>query len=184
MINNIDFSNFSGFFKTGIPDIVLVPSIALCICVILFALLSTCIKRKKAIILYSLFAEYIFVVLCSTVICRNQVDYARIEAMPFWDYFAIANKTPGVSVWDIILNVILFLPFGFLLSAIKPDWKWWKITLFGFAFSFCIESMQFIFSKGIAQTDDLMHNSIGALLGFALFQSVNLFLKTKRCSLN
>lgn len=173
MVSNIDFSNFSGFFKTGIPNIVFYPSIILCIFLIFLGLFSSLIKGKKTFVFFVLFIEYLFVVISSTVLCRCDFAGARIEATPFWDYIAIVNKIPGVSIWDIILNIVLFLPFGFLLSAIKPTLRLWVIVLLGLFFSFCIESMQYIFSKGIAQMDDLMHNSLGALLGVLMFKFKN-----------
>ncbi len=180
MASNIDFSNFEGFFQTGIPDEILYSSLLLCVALILFGIYSSYVKDKKQFVLWSLFVEYILVVLCSTVVFRSYFAEARIEYMPFWDYVAIANKTPGVSVWDIILNVVLFLPFGFLLSAIMPTWNWWNVLLSGCCFSFCIESMQFIISKGIAQTDDLMHNSLGALLGYFIFRMMRKIIKRNR----
>ena len=180
MVSNIDFSNFKGFFQTGIPNEILYSSFLLCVVLILFGFFSSYVKDKKHFVFWSLFVEYILVVLCSTVVCRSCLAEARIEPMPFGDYIAIANRTPGVSVWDIILNVVLFLPLGFLLSAIKQTWNWQNVLLSGFGFSFCIESMQFIFSKGIAQTDDLMHNSLGTLLGYFIFQMMRKIVKSNR----
>jgi len=123
MINNIDFSNFAGFFQTGVPGIVLYPSLILAAIICFIGCLLLTGSNKTRFVFLVLLAEYLFVVICSTVICRGLFANARIEAMPFWDYYAIINKVKGVSVWDIILNVVLFLPFGFLLAAIKPTWK-------------------------------------------------------------
>lgn len=166
------------FCSAGIPPLVLYPSFMVLAIVVVYGLLSSRVARKKEYVLWSLLAEYLFVVICSTVVCRSHFAEARVEWLPFWDYIAIVNKTPGVSVWDIILNVVLFLPFGFLLAAIKPTWRWWKIVLLACAFSFSIETMQLIFSKGIAQTDDLMHNTLGAYLGFLIYKGIERLVRT------
>jgi len=38
--------------------------------------------------------------------------------------------------------------------------------------------MQLIFSKGIAQTDDLMHNTLGAYIGYLIYKGVDCILRT------
>lgn len=45
----------------------------------------------------------------------------------------------------------------------------WIIVVFAFAFSFCIEALQYIFHLGYAEVDDVIHNTLGAVIGILVF---------------
>ena len=81
-------------------------------------------------------------------------------------------KTVGwSSLKGVVLNILLFIPFGYLIPMVWPQkkWTWWKIMLLGFAASFCIEIIQFITRLGFADVDDLMNNTVGAGIGYLLY---------------
>lgn len=68
------------------------------------------------------------------------------------------------------MNVVLFYPAGLLLCSLLPEgWKKWCRVLLTFvvlcALSCGIEYAQFIYALGQAEIDDVIHNSLGALLG-------------------
>lgn len=73
-----------------------------------------------------------------------------------------------------ILNIILTMPFGFLLSFLKPiNCK--QSIIYGFYFSFFIEFTQFIapffgFSFRVVDVNDLIFNTLGSFLGFLCFK--------------
>ena len=159
------FENFSGFFSTGLPSIILYPSLGVTVSVIFWGLFLDCIKDKRCFVLLTLLVEYIFVVVCSTVVFRPSLSIARWELTPFWTYRAVMEHVSGVSVWDIILNVVLFVPFGFLVKMLFPKMSVCKMLSIAALFSLGIEVLQNIYSKGISQFDDIMHNTIGAVLG-------------------
>ncbi len=64
---------------------------------------------------------------------------------------------------EIILNVFVFVPFGFLLGMLGI--KAWKAVLIGFAVSFVLEALQYVMSIGAADVTDLITNTTGAALG-------------------
>lgn len=169
----INWGNFSGFFSTGVPSGVLYASLAMMAMIILVVVFLG-IKRLKSSrkiwrnVLGVLLAEYLFVVTCSTVVFRGvqSFKYARLELTPFWTYEAVIKHTPGVSVWDIVLNMVLFMPLGFLIKLLSPSISFFKILVFAILCSLFIETNQYIFEKGIAQFDDVMHNTIGAVIGW------------------
>lgn len=75
------------------------------------------------------------------------------------------------SLKGIILNILLFVPFGVLMPMTwKRRWTWWKIMLLGLAMSFCIEVIQLITRLGYADVDDLINNTVGAGLGYLLYK--------------
>lgn len=111
----------------------------------LFVLLVVMLGKatnKKRVILWALLAEYLFVVICSTIICRNsgKYDFDRLELAPFWTYMSVFAHTPGVSVWDIVLNVVLFLPLGFLIKLLNPLISILKMLGIAAIFSLLIET--------------------------------------------
>lgn len=70
-----------------------------------------------------------------------------------------------------ILNVILFVPFGFLYSVLSIDKSkigWKRIAAISFLFSFSIEFMQ-LFNRRTTDLDDLITNTFGAVLGFIIY---------------
>ena len=132
--------------------------------------------RAKRFVLGALLAEYYFLVLCSTVICRACVMERHVELMPFWNYPDIWNKVDyPADLIEVLLNMALFVPIGLLLGGLGFKTK--KILLSGICLSGIIEASQFAFCKGLCETDDVMHNSVGAFLGYLGLQGI---LKGKR----
>jgi glycopeptide antibiotics resistance protein len=82
-------------------------------------------------------------------------------------------KTLGwSSLKGIVLNILLFIPFGYLIPVVWPqkEWFWWKILLLGLVTSFCIEITQLVTRLGFADVDDLMNNTVGAVIGYLLYK--------------
>jgi len=68
------------------------------------------------------------------------------------------------------LNILLFVPFGYLLPLLwKRADRWWKVLLCGFVLSLGIELAQLATHLGMFDLDDLMNNSLGALLGWGCY---------------
>ena len=179
----IYWGNFKGFVSTGIHSELLYSSLVVTAVAIALGVLMKSIKQKWHYTLWVLLIEYLFVVVCSTVICRGvqSFTYAKLELTPFWTYRAVLAHTPGVSVWDIVLNVVLFVPLGFLVKLLYPNMKLLKILLIAVVCSVFIETNQYFYEKGIAQFDDVMHNTIGAAIGWGLAAlSLRVFEKTRQ----
>ncbi len=64
---------------------------------------------------------------------------------------------------EIILNVFVFVPLGFLLGMLGI--KVWKAVLISFAVSFLFEALQYVFAIGATDITDLITNTTGAALG-------------------
>lgn len=150
----------------GVPISVLFISFVVLALTIVAGLYSERIKNKKIFIFWSLLAEYLFLVLCATVLCRQPRAESHMELMPFWIYMELTNGGHSVSPMDIVFNLLLFVPIGAFLAAINPSIKWYKVLLIGLACSITIEVSQFLLKRGVAQFDDLIHNSISCLIGW------------------
>lgn len=94
---------------------------------------------------------YVIVILYITVFSRTPGS-ERIFKGLFWEY--------RNGMWkSILLNIILFLPLGYLLGCKK------KIII-GLFLSVIIEVVQYIGMLGFCELDDVLNNTVGTVLGY------------------
>lgn len=90
--------------------------------------------------------------------------------IPFYSYYTILTGGNKELFRTNFMNTVLFYPAGLLACALLPGYwrKRWKIILVTYLFaslSICIEYIQYRFHMGLSEMDDIIHNSLGALLG-------------------
>ena len=108
-----------------------------------------------------LLIEYIFLLFCSTVIFRPTGETRQYDFHPFWSY-----DRPELLVEN-IMNVIVFIPVGMILgSLLRVKGSWLVALLIGCSISITVEALQFWFMKGFSEVDDVMHNTLGCLIGY------------------
>ena len=101
---------------------------------------------------------YILLILWGTIFSREQKT-VRAFAWLFWE----AQN----HLWNyIVLNILMFVPLGFLLRSIT-DGK--KTLMFAFTLSVLIELTQYVFCLGKAELDDVLNNTLGCGLGILLW---------------
>lgn len=129
-----------------------------------------------------LLVEYIFLLFCSTVIFRTSGDTKQYDFHPFWSY-----SRPDLFVEN-LMNVVVFIPVGLLLSIAFKQVTWWKALLIGCSISVTIESLQFFLMRGFSEVDDVMHNTLGCIVGFMIINgfrhitaAVNHLHRAPRC---
>ena len=95
----------------------------------------------------------------------------RLEFIPFADIISVLmdTTTPGAGAFtNIVGNLVLLLPLGFLLPLF---WRYFdsakRTIMFSAGLSLSIELIQLI-SGGVTSVDDLILNTAGAALGYAL----------------
>ena len=114
----------------------------------------------------SLLIPYLFLTLVATVITRSPTVEARIMLEPFRTYRQY--YTDDFTWFEIRANILLFIPIGFLLPMIIKK-QIWLPPIIGIGISVIIELIQLITHRGLCETDDVISNSIGFLIGFAFF---------------
>ena len=68
---------------------------------------------------------------------------------------------------NVLLNIAMFWPFGFLLPMLNRKFRKWYLTIpAGFGFSLFIEILQLVFARGVFDVDDLFCNTLGAMIGY------------------
>lgn len=116
-------------------------------------------RKKKDYIFSILFGAYIAAVLWITLFSRIGEGY-RSFLLPFYSYVEIL-KGNRQFLFENIGNVILFIPLGVALKCggVKD------VKKAGFFTSLLIEALQFTFALGTFECDDLIHNTLGAVIG-------------------
>lgn len=112
-------------------------------------------------------AEYVFLIYCSTVVYRTCLETRRYDFTPFWSYKAIEEGRAELLPEN-IMNVVVFVPVGILFGCAFRCMTWWKAILIGCGISVSIEALQFSFHRGFAETDDVIHNTLGCAIGFGI----------------
>ncbi|MDF2656503.1 MAG: VanZ family protein [Bacillota bacterium] len=75
-----------------------------------------------------------------------------------------------VGIRPYLENILLFMPLGFMLPCIWTKYKvLWKTALSGITFSLVIELSQ-LFNSRVTDIDDLLTNTLGALIGWSIFK--------------
>ena len=135
-------------------------------------------------------AEYVFLIYCSTVICRKvSEEITGHNFTLFWSYEAIKNGREDL-VAENIMNVVVFIPVGVLTAlVINNKLKLFKAGLFiialGLFISSSIETLQFFLKRGFSELDDVFHNTLGCLIGFVIVAIIKeIWLLQKRYLMN
>jgi glycopeptide antibiotics resistance protein len=85
------------------------------------------------------------------------------------------NLDSAFWVSQAVGNVLLMLPIGLLGPLALPllD-RWWRVALLAATLSSCIELAQLLVPDRSADVDDVLLNTLGALLGYALLRLLHL----------
>lgn len=76
-----------------------------------------------------------------------------------------------------LMNFAVFIPVGLFLGMAFRTMIWRKILLVGICISSSIELMQFIFVRGFAEVDDVIHNTLGCVVGYGLYKAVEVCVR-------
>lgn len=119
---------------------------------------------KKTILILTVL--FLAVVYYYTVFGRDPLPETRISLVPFQTIKDI-QQYPYVShgqyiLREVILNIILLMPLGFLLTCLR--WHFLLVTLIGFLCSLSIEVLQYYTRTGTFEVDDLIYNTLGVLI--------------------
>ena len=125
------------------------------------------LKYRKKITIF-LFGAYSVFIVYYTLLSRNVGETHRIELRFMWAYQEIFAGDPAwkEDIWYNIGNIVFFVPFGFF----HPKKNWRAILISSAVFSLLIEIIQYVGCLGLCELDDLICNSLGALIGFWIYQ--------------
>ncbi|MBS6184082.1 MAG: VanZ family protein [Clostridium celatum] len=139
-------------------------------------------KKLKAskVGLWSIFLIYMIVVLGATIGDRVS-GYESINLQLFSSYKDVYNNF-SLGEWrNIILNILMFVPIGFMIPLIFKKCERCYITyLVGFGITLFIEILQLVSKRGIFELDDIINNSLGCAIGYGIVMLfISLFKRKK-----
>lgn len=146
---------------------------AVVIGIIAFVFYRKEIIKFRSFVAVPLLTFYLSFVATITVVARIPSAKAQYQLEVFWTYRAIANGDTHYGA-EIFWNIILFIPIGILVMLLLTHRHSWITALItGLLMSICIEVIQLVFHRGLFEFDDMIHNTLGAVIGIVAFAFVN-----------
>jgi len=162
------------------------------VAVLLYLIIAISIGIKKKTpatrqVLYFVFFVYLLAVAKITLfpipLHHYGVNAPANNLIPFHTIRAvIAGKSLSYDLYNLGGNILLFVPFGFLLPLISGRQnRFLRVVLLGFCMTLVLESGKFIISSILGFTyrdfdvDDLILNTFGAIVGFGILRFALLF---------
>ena len=137
------------------------------------------VKRPVTVLLLLV----VTVVIAGATLWMSGKSYSKVDPIPFEDLRHLAHRIAhrpvstrvlALIVVPIIANVLLFVPWGFLMfitlyGVERPTVQTYVLTiLLGISFSTAIEAVQYFLPSRVADVNDIIWNSAGTLLGALL----------------
>lgn len=133
--------------------------------------------KKRLLLTILLFVVYLFV-LIKLIILKYPVDFTVTTSFFSFNSNFIPGKTifrylSGEPSWRIAVdnllgNVLLFVPLGIFLPSLWRTITWKGVLTVALGFSAALEISQ-LFVIGTPDIDDVILNSLGAVLGYGAF---------------
>ena len=123
----------------------------------------------KGLCLFTM-ALYLYCVFSITLIDRT-AGMRRHIFRPMWELSSML-QSGNYTYWSgqIGGNLIMLLPLGFLLPIISDRFRNIRTAaVTGFVFSLFIEFSQYYTGRGLFESDDLIHNTLGACIGCIMY---------------
>lgn len=137
--------------------------------------------RRQEIALRSAIIYTIFILML-TLFSREGNHPQAAAWIPLWSWFQVLFHGNRELLFQICLNMFLFVPLGALLGCcrrvqLQPR-PLLTLCLAGLVLSAAIETIQLLFHLGLFEWDDMLHNTMGcALGGLAVSQLKQLLLR-------
>ncbi|MEZ2322414.1 VanZ family protein [Bacillus tropicus] len=137
---------------------------------------------KRQVILFISIIGYYSLLIMATTFGRSagNIFVRTIDFDVLSQYQQAWNQFSFNSFFHILVNIGMLLPLGILLplfSEVFLKAKW--ILISSITTSLFIETLQFITLRGSAELDDLLHNTIGMMLGYCILNIILIFIKKK-----
>ena len=121
---------------------------------------------------WAVFCCYMVVLIGATVFSRSSGAWNYQKIVGLFVSYKDAWISGTASEWrNLIINILLFVPFGFLLPL---GWRrfqsFWKTSLTGLLLTVMIECFQLLFSFGLFEMDDIFNNLVGTMIGYGFYE--------------
>jgi glycopeptide antibiotics resistance protein len=143
------------------------------------------IKKRNTTFWYefwlSVFVFYVFLLFALTVfrdgyfIWQFKFFWHRplsdINTIPLIETMKLADAKSLVDFfYNLYGNIVWFVPMGFFIPALsKRHLNFLQVVLMGAMISVSIEALQFVLNTGVTDIDDVIFNTLGAVVGYLLY---------------
>lgn len=179
MIESI-YLTLQGTFLQNIFKVIFI-TIPIYLIILLFKVFK---KSKEKINIYKCFGEFIFLGYIVTVLLLTEILSIRLS--DFTTFHITPNLIPLVTtigdlinypyevLEQILLNIVFFIPFGFLFTMLyaKGERKFLKTIVVALIFSISIETLEYFVGRYV-DIDDILWNGIGAVIGSSIYILIN-----------
>ncbi|PJI07526.1 MULTISPECIES: VanZ family protein [Clostridium] len=105
-----------------------------------------------------------------------------VNLIPFKSIFESFAASKGMGAFwtasNVFGNLIVFIPFGYLVPMMwKKAMKFKNILMLSAGLSLFFETFQYITGTGSSDIDDIMLNTMGAIIGYILLGYLKKFIK-------
>lgn len=137
-------------------------------------------KKKfnvRRVAITAVFICYSAIVLYATLLGRGSWYGGSVNLELFSSYKLAWYQFSETEWRNLILNILLFVPMGFLLPAVfRKEDRFWKVYLTGFLVSAGIELVQFLWKRGVVEADDVFNNTLGTMIGYGVWSVASLIV--------
>ncbi len=133
----------------------------------LFILLNVTVFRSTITMFNNIFlAENNYITSVQTAL--EQANFKPFHAV---HYYLISQQEPlKVGIANTLGNVLLFIPLGIFLPLLWMRFRSIKSVLLAISFtSLLIEITQLLTATGVFDVDDILLNTFGGVIGYAIF---------------
>ena len=129
---------------------------------------------KAQSIIAIILSLYIVVLLYLTTVGRYSHEEYEYRIHVFYSYGRLLEKTDRQSIEQIVINLLMLVPVGCLLSVIiKGKGKYVIVFVLCLMLTVFIESMQLWMKCGSFEIDDIINNMIGAVIGALIYALIH-----------
>jgi glycopeptide antibiotics resistance protein len=138
-------------------------------------------KNNQVKLTFGLFIVY-FSVLIWIILFKMQFsfnDLPHFRGLNLIPFAGSVIKNNQLDYSEIILNMMVFIPFGLYLSMIMLNWSFWKKIIQIAGVSLLFEILQFLFAIGGTDITDFISNTLGGVVGIGFYIVFFKILKEK-----
>ncbi len=121
--------------------------------------------RVRQVVKFLLLAGTVFAILYETILFRQPYEGIHFLLTPFLELREALNGN-NFYVSQIILNILLYVPFGFMLRSSIWKSNWQMCLLTSLLLCLCVELYQGFMQIGVFEVDDMINNTLGGMLGY------------------
>lgn len=159
-------------FMEVLPDVW--PMLIIILVIIISLRITYFLTRKRR---FQLHKEIIYLISIIYLLCLFHVvtfqdtNFGISNFVPFKEIFRYDIGSPKFMK-NVIGNIMLFVPYGFLASYLLNNKKFSIISILTIVASLTIETVQYYIGR-VFDIDDIILNFIGGIAGFLLFISLD-----------